>query len=72
MDELEALRAENARLKAVIRHAVAERTGVYFICGDGDGVGADGLPNMIMVCPAYGLDGFAIYRKAADYSAPSY
>jgi hypothetical protein len=25
-----------------------------------------------MVCPAYGLDGFAIYTKTSGYSAPEY
>ena len=31
-----------------------------------------GLPEKIMVCPAYGLDGFAIYTKTSNYSAPEY
>lgn len=70
--ELERLQAENDRLKAMIRHAVADRTGVYFICGEGGTKDDLGLPEIILVCPAYGADGFAIYKKASEYSAPSY
>ena len=70
--ELERLQAENDRLKAMIRHAVADRTGVYFICGEGGTKDDIGLPEIILVCPAYGADGFAIYKKASEYSAPSY
>ncbi len=70
--EIERLQAENDRLKAMIRHAVADRTGVYFICGEGGTKDDLGLPEIILVCPAYGADGFAIYKKASEYSAPSY
>lgn len=72
MSEIERLQAENDRLKAMIRHAVADRTGVYFICGEGGTKDDIGLPEIILVCPAYGADGFAIYKKASEYSAPSY
>ena len=43
-----------------------------FICGGSKDTGDDGLPNMIFVAPAMGADGFAIYQKVKDYSAPSY
>jgi len=72
MSELEQLREENTRLKNIIRHAVAEKTGVFFVCGEGGETGPDGLPKLILICPAYGLDGFAVYTKTTDYSAPSY
>jgi hypothetical protein len=70
--ELKALRDENVRLKTMIRHAIAERTGVYFICGEGGTRDSNGLPPMIMICPSYGADGFAVYTKTSDYSAPGY
>lgn len=71
-DEFERLRAENEKLKTIIKHAVAERTGVYFICGGSEPLDQHGLPHTLLICPAYGLDGFAIYTKTSDYSAPSY
>ena len=43
-----------------------------FICGDAGERGADGLKEYILVCPMYGADGFAMYKKHKDYSAPGY
>ena len=61
------------KLKKIMLHANAEKyEGVYFICGEGGEKDAMGLPEMITVCPAYGLDGMAMYKKHKDYSAPGY
>jgi hypothetical protein len=61
------------KLKTIFLHAQAERySGVYFICGESGERDSAGLPEKILVCPAYGLDGFAIYTKTSDYSAPGY
>ena len=43
-----------------------------FICGVAGGVGADGMADYVLVCPAYGADGSAMYKKYKDYSAPGY
>ena len=50
-------------------HNSPEKSGAFFVCGEGGERDEMGLPEMIMVCPAYGLDGFAIYKKEKDYSA---
>ena len=60
------------KLKKIWLHGVPEKSGHYFICGEVGDRDALGLPEKIMVCPAYGSDGFAIYTKTTDYSAPSY
>jgi hypothetical protein len=74
--ELEAYEGELEKLRRVhtmVRHLSAEKLdGVFFICGEGGAKDAMGLPEKIMVCPAYGLDGFAIYTKTSNYSAPDY
>ncbi len=74
--ELEAYDGELTQLRRVhkmVRHWSADKLeGVYFICGEGGEKDAMGLPEKILVCPAYGLDGFAIYTKTSDYSAPEY
>lgn len=71
--ELRQLRESNEKFLNIFRHANAEKlAGVYFICGEGGEKDAMGLPEKIMVCPAYGLDGMAIYTKTSDYSAPGY
>lgn len=60
------------KLKKVWIHSVPEKSGVYFICGEGGEKDPMGLPEFISVCPAFGLDGFAHYKKHTEYSAPSW
>ena len=70
MDELEQLRKENTRLIEELKRLYGvDRP---FICGEVGPQGADGLNEYILVCPAYGADGFAMYKKHKDYSAPEY
>jgi hypothetical protein len=60
-------------LKKIFVHANPEKfEGVYFICGEGGDKDTMGLPEMILVCPGYGADGMAAYKKHTDYSAPGY
>lgn len=61
--ENERMREELSRLFGVERP---------FICGVAGGVGADGMSDYVLVCPAYGADGSAMYKKYKDYSAPEY
>jgi hypothetical protein len=74
--ELEAYEGELEKLRRVhtmVRHLSAEKLeGVFFICGEGGEKDAMGLPEKILVCPTFGLDGFAIYTKTSNYSAPEY
>ena len=68
--ELEQLRKENARLIEELKRLYGvERP---FICGNTTEIDADGLPKYILVCPMYGSDGFALYKKYKDYSSPGY
>lgn len=60
------------KLKKVWVHSVPEKSGMYFICGEGGDKDQMGLPEMILICPALGLDGFAAYKKSIDYSAPGW
>ena len=70
MEEMELLRKENARLVEELKRLYGvERP---FICGVAGKVDEDGLNEFILVCPAYGADGFAMYKKHRDYSAPGY
>jgi hypothetical protein len=68
--ELKELQEEHAFMKETL----AKLYGMDkpFICGAGSEVGQDGLPHLLMVCPAFGADGFAIYKKFRDYSSPGY
>jgi hypothetical protein len=70
MDELEKLKKENARLVEELKRLYGvDRP---FICGVAGEVGNDNMNEYILVCPAYGADGFALYKKHKDYSAPGY
>lgn len=35
----------------------------YFICGEGGSKDANGLPDRISICPAYGSDVVVLYEK---------
>ena len=70
--ELTKLRDEHASMVNALKHSMAERTGFYFICGEAGEKDALGLPDAIFICPSYGSDGMAIYKKAKEYSAPEY
>jgi len=56
----------------VLSHLFPERSGAYFICGESGDKDEMGLPERILVCPSYGLDGMAVYTKTTDYTAPQY
>jgi len=60
------------KLKKVWVHSVPEKSGQYFICGEGGERDEMGLPEYISVCPQYGADGFAYYKKHKEYTAPGY
>ena len=61
---------ENDRMREELRKLFGvERP---FICGVAGGVGADGMADYVLVCPSYGADGAAMYKKYKDYSAPGY
>jgi hypothetical protein len=69
-DEIDQLKKENARLVEELKRLYGvDRP---FICGTAGKVDADGMNEFILVCPAYGADGFAMYKKHKDYSAPGY
>jgi len=61
---------ENERMREELRKLFGvERP---FICGVAGGVGSDNMADYVLVCPAYGADGAAMYKKYKDYSAPEY
>lgn len=68
--ELERLR----RLESIIKHNVlAEKLGdIYFICGETGSKDENGLPENILVCPAYGVDWFQVYTKTRMFSGPEW
>jgi hypothetical protein len=41
-----------------------------FICGNTSEIDHDGMPINVLVCPSYGSEGYAVYKKIKDYSTP--
>ena len=72
LNQITSLESENEKLKNILRKAFPEKSGHFFICGEAGEKDSMGLPEKIMVCPAYGLDGFAVYKKDRDYDAPGW
>jgi len=61
---------ENARMRDELKALYG--VDKPFICGVAGDVQEDKLNEYILVCPAYGADGFAMYKKYKNYSAPEY
>ena len=70
--DLAKAREKDIRTTQILCKAFPEKSGHFFICGEAGEKDSMGLPEKIMVCPAYGLDGFASYKKDRDYSAPGW
>jgi hypothetical protein len=68
---VEELTAENERLKNILKHLLAEKTGVYFICGEAGKVEND-LPEYLVVCPQYGSDCTQAYVKHGKLASPGW
>ena len=71
-EEVLLLRKKVEKYENILKHAMSERTGVFFICGETGEKDSMGLPEKILVCPTYGLDGFATYVKDQNYSSPEW
>jgi hypothetical protein len=58
--------------RKIITHILADRSGVFFICGEGGEKDYLGLPQYIHVCPTYGSDivqRYTKYQKDGEASA---
>ena len=42
----------------------------YFICGEGGKKDKNGLPEQVLVCPAYGADWYQVYSRTAETVGP--
>ena len=70
--DLAKAREKDIRTTQILCKAFPEKSGHFFICGEAGEKDSMGLPEKIMVCPAYGLDGFATYVKDQNYSSPGW
>ncbi len=71
-DQLEAAQRLIKAYEKILRHVFPERSGMYFISGESGQKDAMGLPEYVTICPEYGCDGFAVYTKTSEYTAPGW
>lgn len=63
-EEIDRLKKENERLAHIVKRIYLENfPNTWFTCGEIGNKDENGLPEMIQVCPAYGVDWSAIYKK---------
>jgi hypothetical protein len=60
------------RALAILKSAMYERVPGPFIAGVAGKADEMGLPELLHVCPSYGLEGTATYEKVRDYEAPGW
>jgi hypothetical protein len=60
---IEALEEQNKRLSKIIAALMPHLVEHYFICGEGGEKDDNGLPDAISICPAYGADWTATYKR---------
>jgi len=60
------------RVAVTMQTQTPETSGALFLCGIGGDRDSYGLPEYIEICPTYGLQGVAMYKKFREYSEPGW
>ena len=72
IDKLEKANKVYEKLHNKLMHEYPEKSGSYFICGSAGEKDDWGIPSHLLICPQYGADGFYVYKKEKEYSAPGW
>ena len=71
-EEVLLLRKKVEKYETILKHAMSEKSGHFFICGEAGEKDTSGLPDKVFICPTYGVDGFQVYKKDGKYSTPGW
>ena len=74
-DRFEELTAKVKLLEKVelyLKTMYPDKSGSYFICGEGGVKDDNGLPERLHVCPAYGADWMMLYTRTDKTTGPEY
>ena len=72
--ELKDLRSKVTLYEKIFMHSfAADKVGdIYFICGELGEKDSNGLPDKLLICPAYGVDWFQVYKKTDQTHGPEW
>ena len=74
-DRIEELLAKLKLLEKVdmyLKTSYPDKSGSYFICGEGGVKDDNGLPERLHICPAYGADWMMTYQRTDKTHGPEY
>ena len=74
-DCIEVLLAKLKLLEKVdmyLKTSYPDKSGSYFICGEGGVKDDNGLPERLHICPAYGADWMMLYTRTDKTHGPEY
>jgi hypothetical protein len=70
--ELEAKVKLLEKVEMYLKTSYPDKSGSYFICGEGGVKDNNGLPERLHVCPAYGVDWMQIYTRTERTTGPEW
>jgi hypothetical protein len=70
--ELEAKVKLLEKVELYLKTSYPEKSGYYFICGEGGVKDDNGLPERLHVCPAYGADWMMLYTRTDKTTGPEW
>ena len=72
-EEVETFKKGYEAAMKIVRSTYPDRfPDTYFICGEGGEKDKNGLPDLILVCPAYGADWVQTYEKTDRQFGPGW
>jgi hypothetical protein len=60
------------KIEMYLKTSYPDKSGSYFICGEGGVKDDNGLPERLHICPAYGADWMMLYTRTDKTSGPEY
>jgi hypothetical protein len=60
------------KIEMYLKTSYPEKSGSYFICGEGGVKDDNDLPERLYICPAYGADWMMMYTRTDKTSGPEY
>lgn len=66
LEHIELLQEENAFMKKILKHVFPEKSEAYYLCGERGEKNDLGLPEEVVICPAYGKLELVTYKRLEE------